>query len=60
VTSGASGSASGTTGYSVAANTTTSQRVGTMTIAGKTITVTEAAAGPAPPAPGNVHVVTGQ
>jgi hypothetical protein len=41
VTSGASGSGNGTTSYSVAANTS-SQRTGTITIAGQTFTVTQA------------------
>jgi hypothetical protein len=43
VTSGASGSGNGTVGYSVAANTTTSSRTGTITIAGQTFTVNQAA-----------------
>ncbi|MBV9926188.1 MAG: M36 family metallopeptidase [Acidobacteria bacterium] len=42
VTSGASGTGSGTVGYSVAANTLTSSRPGTLTIAGQTFTVTQA------------------
>ncbi|HEX8115890.1 MAG TPA: M36 family metallopeptidase, partial [Pyrinomonadaceae bacterium] len=42
VTSGASGTGSGTVGYSVAANTATTSRTGTLTIAGKTFTVTQA------------------
>jgi len=37
ITSGTSGTGSGTVNYSVSANTTTSQRTGTMTIAGETI-----------------------
>jgi uncharacterized repeat protein (TIGR01451 family) len=41
ITSGASGSGSGTVGYTVAADTT-AQRSGTMTIAGQTFTVTQA------------------
>jgi C1A family cysteine protease len=44
VTSGSSGSGNGTVNYSVAANTTASQRTGTITIAGKTFTVTQDAA----------------
>lgn len=44
VTAGASGSGNGTVGYSVAANTTTVARTGTLTVAGKTFTVTQAAA----------------
>src|SRR5436309_15941666 len=46
VTSGGSGSGSGTVGYSVAANTLTTSRTGTMTIAGSTYIVSQAAAGP--------------
>ena len=42
VTSGATGIGDGTVNYSVTANTTTSQRIGTMTIAGQTFTVTQA------------------
>ena len=41
ITSGASGTGSGPVGYSVAANNTGSQRIGTLTIAGKTFTVTQ-------------------
>jgi len=44
ITSGASGSGSGTVVYSVTANTNTSSRAGTLTIAGQTFTVTQAAA----------------
>lgn len=46
VTSGATGNGNGTVNYSVAANPTTSQRSGTLTIAGIPFTVTQAA-GPA-------------
>ena len=42
ITSGESGSGNGTVGYSVAANTGSSSRTGTMTIAGQTFTVTQA------------------
>jgi uncharacterized protein (TIGR03437 family) len=42
ITSGSSGSGSGTVEYSVAANTGTSSRTGTLTIAGQTFTVTQA------------------
>jgi hypothetical protein len=50
VTSGASGSGNGTVNYSVAVNASATPRTGTLTVAGKTITVTEAAeAAPAPP-----------
>ncbi|MGD1020777.1 MAG: choice-of-anchor tandem repeat GloVer-containing protein, partial [Verrucomicrobiia bacterium] len=41
ITSGSSGSGNGTVHYSVAANTSSNEQVGTMTIAGKTFTVTE-------------------
>ena len=41
ITSGSSGSGNGTVHYSVAANTSSNQQVGTMTIAGETFTVTE-------------------
>lgn len=46
VTSGATGSGSGSVGYSIAANTSTSPRSGTVTIAGRTFTVTQEAAAP--------------
>jgi Zn-dependent metalloprotease len=42
ITGGASGAGNGTVTYSVAANTGTSSRTGTMTIAGQTFTVTQA------------------
>jgi Zn-dependent metalloprotease len=42
ITSGASGTGSGTVAYSVAANTATASRTGTLTIAGQTFTVTQA------------------
>jgi hypothetical protein len=42
ITSGASGTGSGTVGYSVAANTTTSSQAATSTIAGLSFVVTEA------------------
>jgi GH25 family lysozyme M1 (1,4-beta-N-acetylmuramidase) len=45
VTGGGTGNGSGTVSYSVAANTTTAQRTGTMTVAGQTFTVTQDAAG---------------
>src|SRR5262245_10706327 len=44
VTSGGSGSGNGTVNYSVAANTGTTARTGTITAAGKTFTVTQAGA----------------
>jgi hypothetical protein len=43
VTSGATGTGSGPASFAVAANTTTSQRNGTITIAGQTFTVTQSA-----------------
>ena len=45
ITSGSSGSGNGSVGYSVAANTGSSSRNGTMTIAGQTFTVTQAGTG---------------
>lgn len=47
ITSGASGTGNGTVGFSAAANATSTTRIGTLTIAGQTFTVTQAA----PPAP---------
>jgi uncharacterized repeat protein (TIGR03803 family) len=41
ITSGSSGSGNGTVHYSVAANTSSNEQVGTLTIAGETFTVTE-------------------
>src|SRR5439155_12138360 len=46
ITAGASGSGNGTVNYSVALNGTTSSRTATLTIAGKSFTVTQAAAVP--------------
>jgi hypothetical protein len=45
ITSGASGTGNGSVGYSVAANTLTTSRTGTLTIAGQTFTVTQAGTG---------------
>ena len=45
ISSGGSGTGNGIIGYSVAANGTSSSRTGTLTIAGQTFTVTQAAAG---------------
>ena len=42
ITSGSSGSGNGTVGFSVAANSSTALRTGTLTIAGQTFTVTQA------------------
>ena len=44
VTSGASGSGGGSVGFSAAANASTTQRSGTLTIGGQTLTVTQAGA----------------
>jgi Zn-dependent metalloprotease len=44
VTGGASGSGNGTVSYSVASNPNTTSRTGTLTVAGKTFTVSQAAA----------------
>jgi len=57
ITSGSSGTGSGTVGYTVAANTTTSTRSGALTIAGRTLTVDQGVTA-APAAPTNVRVVT--
>lgn len=43
ITSGATGAGNGSVAYSVAANTTASQRTGALTIAGQTFTVTQSA-----------------
>src|SRR5205823_11333142 len=43
ITSGTSGTGNGTVGYSAAANTSTTSRTGTLTIAGRTFTVSQAA-----------------
>ncbi|MEP7270242.1 MAG: BACON domain-containing carbohydrate-binding protein [Acidobacteriota bacterium] len=42
ITNGASGHGNGTVSYSVAANTATSQRTGTLTVAGQMLTITQA------------------
>lgn len=44
ITSGSSGSGNGTVSYSVASNSSTSSRTGTMTIAGNTFTVSQSGA----------------
>ncbi|HEY2933346.1 MAG TPA: BACON domain-containing protein [Acidobacteriota bacterium] len=51
ISSGATGTGNGTVNFSVAANTTDSVRTGTLTVAGQTFTVTQAA-----PAPENEKV----
>ena len=55
VTSGASGTGNGTVNYTVASNNTTAGQTGTLTVAGGTITVTEAAKS-IPQAPKNVRI----
>jgi hypothetical protein len=54
ITSGSSGKGNGTVNYAVAANSGASQRVGTMTIAGKTFTVTQSGSS-SNPFHGSVH-----
>ncbi len=49
ITSGSAGSGNGTVYYTVAGNTTTSARTGTMTIAGQTFSVSQAAGTDNPP-----------
>ena len=46
INSGASGSGNGTVTYTIAANSNTGQRTGTLTVAGQTVTVTQAGASP--------------
>jgi hypothetical protein len=46
ITSGASGAGDGPVDFSVAANTSTDQRTGTLTIAGRTFTITQNGAAP--------------
>jgi uncharacterized protein (TIGR03437 family) len=58
ITLGAGGSGSGTVGYSVAANTSTSSRTGTLTIAGQTFTVNQAAATTLSPRLTGLHLFT--
>jgi hypothetical protein len=41
ITSGSNGTGNGTVNYTVSSNSTTSQRIGTMTVAGQTFTVTQ-------------------
>jgi hypothetical protein len=55
ITSGSSGTGSGTVAYAVAASASSSTRTGTLTIAGQTLTITQAAAGPA--VPGNLRIL---
>ena len=48
VTAGATGTGSGTVGYSVGSNPYTTQRIGTLTVAGSTVTTTESGATTSP------------
>jgi len=57
ITSGGNGSGNGTVNYSVAANTTTTSRNGTLTIAGRTVTITQA---PGLAAPSNIRIDTAE
>jgi hypothetical protein len=56
-----SGTGSGTASYTVAPNTTSSSRLGTLAVAGKNVVFTQGApsAPVAPTAPGNLHLVGG-
>ena len=57
VTSGSSGMGAGTVAFTVAANASANPRTGTLTIAGQTVTVTQALASPGPPvAPNGIRV----
>jgi hypothetical protein len=56
ITSGGSMSGQGSADYTVARNPTTSSRTGTLTIAGRTVTITQNAATP-PAAPTGFRVV---
>jgi hypothetical protein len=56
ITSGGSGTGNGTVNYTVTANSTTSSRSGTLTIAGQSLTVTESASQAIPTAPTNVRI----
>jgi hypothetical protein len=55
ITSGSSGNGNGTVNYSVASNPSTTPRIGTMTIAGQTFTVTQDGT-PPPPSTGTIQV----
>ncbi len=56
ITSGASGSGNGGVNFTVAVNTAATQRTGTLTVAGQTVTVTQAGATP-PSAPTNFRII---
>ena len=62
ITSGPTGTGSATVTFSAVANTTTSQRVGTLTVTGRTLTVTQGAGtASGPSVPTNLRIVpTGQ
>jgi hypothetical protein len=57
ITAGASGTGNGATTYRVAANSTPGTRTGTLTVAGRTVTVTQAAGGTGLVAPGNLRII---
>jgi Putative binding domain, N-terminal/Viral BACON domain len=60
IASGATGSANGTVAYNIVANTIASSRVGTLSIGGRTVTVSQAAApAPLPGAPASPSPATG-
>ena len=58
ITSGASGTGNGTVAFSAAANTATTTRSATLTIAGRPFAVNQAAAPSAPTAPTNLRILT--
>ena len=57
ITSGSSGAGNGAVSYTVAANMSASSRTGTLTIAGRTVTITQVAATVAPSRPTGVTVI---
>jgi ABC-type histidine transport system ATPase subunit len=58
VTAGASGSGIGSVTFSIAANTTATPRNGTLTVAGQSVAVTQAAGSTQPPAtPADLRIV---
>jgi len=59
ITSGSNGSGNGTVAYAVAANPSSSSRIGTLTIAGETFTITQAALVAVPGAPTAVSANAG-
>jgi hypothetical protein len=56
ITAGASGSSNGAVNFTVAANSTSTPRTGTLTVAGQTVTVTQPALTP-PTAPSNLRII---